>query len=1125
MPDPQRLAEALVLLLAQALPSLLSQEAEKQAGATVSGKVKEIWERLRGKVEEKEAAQEAAEDLAQMPAGEDRRAALRRQLVKILSADPDLVVLLEPLVEAARSEVTVTRVQAGDQGVAVGRDVHGNVIVINPTAGPLAAEEVLRWLGRERAPAELKKVAAPEMSDESKPATPSQGFDVFLSHNSKDKPSVRQLKKLLVERNLTVWLDADELRPGIPWQRLLEDGIRKSKSVAVLVGNDGLGPWASEEMEAVLRLAVKDGRPVIPVLLPGAPDTVQLPLFLENRTWVDLRPEMTPQELDRLVWGITDKKPDPPKQPSEELKRITDRYLQYLVERYRYLDFRGLGISDRIPLQLPLLRMYIPLHARIETPEGETWERLRVAGRKLSEEEAEGLGRGAGASQPVLELLQTHSGLILLGDPGAGKTTFLKFLALTLATGQGEHLGLGELLPVLVPLAAYAEDLAHDDVPLLGFLARYSRHRGVPLPLDEILGPALVNGKVLLLLDGLDEVKNPEHRHLLVERVKDFYSFHKDAGNKFVLTSRIVGYREVRPEAPGLAEATLVDLEDEEIEVFIERWTAALERAASGATAVAELDAAREREELLAAVRENPGVRALATNPLLLTILAVMKRQGVSLPERRVALYQTCVETLLRHWNLARSLSGRSVAVLDEVEVLKILAPLALWMHEVAPGIGLVREWDLRQKLEALCRDRGEPDAEGAARRFLDDVHKGTALLLDRGGGQYGFIHLTFQEYLAGVALAKLAEQEVAPLVTALADHVDDAAWREVLLLAIGYLGIVQKRDVAAGAVLEKLIQQAPEPPGAAVVLAGRAVADMRAGGVTPACRQKVVEELLTTMRSDRVDARRRAEAGFALAELGDPRVEVMTLDGMEFCRVPAGPFRMGSEADDEAGYDDERPAHDLDVPYKYCLGRYPVTVAQFRTYAEESGQFQDRDRLKGPANAPMVRVSWDEALAFCRWLTVRWRDLGRIEPGWGVALPSEAEWEKAARGEDGRIYPWGPDPDPNRMSYAETGIGAPSPAGCFPLGASPYGCEEMSGNVWEWTRSLWGKNFSYPYQIEDGRENLEASSEALRVLRGGAFISDSWVVRCAFRHGFEPWGRSWGVGFRLVLLPFSSDL
>src|SRR5215210_4882699 len=977
MPDPKVLADALVILLAQALPSLLAagekaagkavEEVGKQAGAAVSAKVKEIWDRLRGKVEEKEAAQEAAEDLAQIPADEDRRAALRRQLVKLLTADPDLAALLEPLVEAARTEITASQVQAGDQGVAVGRDVHGHVIVINTAAGVMPAEEILRKLGRERAP--------------------------------------------------------------------------------------------------------------------------------------------------------------------EGLKKATERYLQYLFERYLYLSFRGLGISDRIPLKLPLLEMYIPLHARVEMPEGEAWDRQRIAGRSLTEAEQEALGRGQSTRQPVFDLLGKYDGLILLGDPGAGKTTFLKFLALTLATGQGEAVGLGDRLPVLVPLAPYAEALALGDLPLLDFFARYFRERNVDLPLEEIVKPALERGKVLLLLDGLDEVRNPEHRHLLVERVKDFYSFYKEAGNKFVLTSRIVGYREVRPEAPGLAEATLVDLEDEEIEGFIEKWTAALERAASGATAVAELDAAREREELLAAVHGNPGVRALATNPLLLTILAVMKRQGVSLPERRAALYQACVETLLRHWNLARSLSGRSVAVLDEVEILKVLAPLALWMHETAPGIGLVREEDLRRKLEALCLERGEPDAAGAARRFLDDIHQGTALLLDRGGGQYGFIHLTFQEYLAGMALAKLAEQEVGPLVDALAAHVDDAAWREVLLLAVGYLGIVQKRDGAAGAVLEGLIRRSPEPAGEAVILAGRAVADMRAGGVTPACRQKVVAELLSTLRSDRVEARRRAEAGLVLADLGDPRPEVMTLDGMEFCRVPAGPFRIGSEADDELADDNEKPAHDLDLPYEFRMGRYPVTVAQFQEYVKESGnQPFDLDSLREPANRPVVWVTWGEALAFCRWLTIRWRGSGRIEPGWMVTLPSEAEWEKAARGQDGRTYPWGGDFAPDRANVGETEIGAPSTLGCFPLGVSPYGCEEMSGNVWEWTRSLWGTDwkkpeFQYPYVAGDGREDLEASEEVPRVLRGGSYNYFSRLVRCAVRDWYDPALRDWYIGFRVVLLPFSSDL
>lgn len=134
-------------------------------------------------------------------------------------------------------------------------------------------------------------------------------FQVFLSHNHHDKPAVRYLKQRLADVGITAWLDEDELRPGVPWQQLLEVGINTSSSVAVLIGNDGIGPWENEEMQAALRLAVREKRPVIPVLLPGAPAVPELPMFLGNRTWVDMRTGVTAEGLSRLVWGITGKKP------------------------------------------------------------------------------------------------------------------------------------------------------------------------------------------------------------------------------------------------------------------------------------------------------------------------------------------------------------------------------------------------------------------------------------------------------------------------------------------------------------------------------------------------------------------------------------------------------------------------------------------------------------------------------------------------------------------------------------------------------------------------------------------------------------------------------------------------
>ena len=141
------------------------------------------------------------------------------------------------------------------------------------------------------------------------------------------------------------------------------------------------------------------------------------------------------------------------------------------------------------------------------------------------------------------------------------------------------------------------------------------------------------------------------------------------------------------------------------------------------------------------------------------------------------------------------------------------------------------------------------------------------------------------------------------------------------------------------------------------------------------------------------------------------------------------------------------------------------------------------------------------------------------------VQLPSEAQWEKAARGRDGRLFPWGDKADPNRANHIGAGIGTTSAVGCFPGGASIYGVEEMSGNVWEWTRSLWGRDwrspeFGYPYQPEDGREDLWADSTVRRVLRGGAFNYADRFARCACRVAYSPLKYPWYFGFRLVVSP-----
>jgi hypothetical protein len=132
-------------------------------------------------------------------------------------------------------------------------------------------------------------------------------FDVFLCHNGKDKPEVKKIGEQLKKHGILPWLDEWELRPGIPWQPLLEQQIEKVKSAAVFIGKSGIGPWEDVELQAFLREFVKRGCPVIPVLLPDAPREPQLPLFLRGITWVDFR-KQEPDPMEQLIWGITGKR-------------------------------------------------------------------------------------------------------------------------------------------------------------------------------------------------------------------------------------------------------------------------------------------------------------------------------------------------------------------------------------------------------------------------------------------------------------------------------------------------------------------------------------------------------------------------------------------------------------------------------------------------------------------------------------------------------------------------------------------------------------------------------------------------------------------------------------------------
>jgi len=258
-------------------------------------------------------------------------------------------------------------------------------------------------------------------------------------------------------------------------------------------------------------------------------------------------------------------------------------------------------------------------------------------------------------------------------------------------------------------------------------------------------------------------------------------------------------------------------------------------------------------------------------------------------------------------------------------------------------------------------------------------------------------------------------------------------------------------------------------------------------------------------------------KSGFWEAELEEGQVMVL---------IPAGEFTMGSIK----GLADEKPVHKVYLD-EYWLAKYPVTVAQFRRFADETGYVTDAEkglgswqfwkgdwvvRLDGnwrnPYFAqgdehPVVSVSWNDASAYCLWLSKK--------TGLGIKLPTEAQWEKGARGEDERMYPWGNEiPDGTKANYADInfwkkygdvrqpdisiddGYTETSPAGSYPAGSSPYGLLDMAGNVWEWCFDVYNENYYAvsPYKnplgpADSGRPDQE------RVNRGGG----SWTDRSGF--------------------------
>ncbi|MBI4878645.1 MAG: SUMF1/EgtB/PvdO family nonheme iron enzyme [Planctomycetes bacterium] len=790
-------------------------------------------------------------------------------------------------------------------------------------------------------------------------------------------------------------------------------------------------------------------------------------------------------------------------------------YLEWLVRRLRYVDVPGISTRDVNNIELD--RVYV---------------KLRIVSRRTRHEDRDTETGAARDDLDLKDVLPTSELLAITGEPGSGKTTLLRYVALLLARGlttTDQH-GLADRLgfeplppPLLFRLTHLAERLptkvARDpDVSAWpdALAAQIRADSGIALS-GEGMESLLCCGGLLVLLDGLDEVAGERSRKRLAAAISAFadaFPGWKDNKNRFVVACRTRAWGGDKAFS-RFDEVEIQPLDDKAMDEFLNRWA----RTAGDPESVA--------AGMKAAVRGSPEVRNLAANPQTLTMLALVYRARKRLPEQRAILYDQCVEYLVERQREALGPWGKPPAILRHLQA------LARAMHHARDRDGARKNALGRDQAERLLATRldGNDDdlCRDQARELLHALEVNVGLIhLD--GPKVHFPHRTFQEYL----IAKQIANGTDPAVE-LIRHLEDPAWAEVTALTAGVLA-QQSAEERIEEFLRKLVGQKAPPTEWAPRVAAAAVClkDLEAFQL-PEKTLSPLREALGFVLAVLKDPKQRAplnvriQVAEGLGRTRDPRLE----DDKRWIVVPEGPFWSGSE----------RPMVLVTVS-EFAIQRWAVTIAEFRRFVEDGGYDKHtlwsaegwswreenavttprswRKQLARTSNYPVVGVSCWEAEAFCRWFT----DMVPLpRTGWIVRLPTQAEWEKAARGgeyladgsknpEPRREWPWvGGWDERNAAAYESRHL---QPVGCHPAGHGPYGTWDQSGNVREWCRNWYG-----PYRQTEREHPTGPKEGVLRAARGGSFddfqcllcVSYS-VDRCppAYRHAT--------LGFRCVAAP-----
>ncbi len=803
----------------------------------------------------------------------------------------------------------------------------------------------------------------------------------------------------------------------------------------------------------------------------------------------------------------------------KEVESLKKAYLRRLSEQLRHLHIYGLD-ARRHNMQesgqtLELAAIYVPLNTTLTTPVDE-------------KEGEEGAARATGrrATRPVtlLEVAGRERRLLIRGAHGMGKSTFLRFVALSLAEGQVSRLGPtwqhGRLFPLLVPLRelreAGAEKVSCDDL-----CARMASALNI-YP-DQLVRQIIEPGGVLFLFDDLE---------LATAAVAEFLLRFGETDNNFIVTAP--EYL-TPPEMSAFVAVTLAPWNIEQVDMFAHRWYAELER-----QGWVDEETARDMPGHLRSAVRRDEVASLAGRPSLMTLIATLHTRLGDLPSSPVEFYRELFDLTVNYWSEGKTEEERDLRQLFDGEGLRDAVAQATYngYSRLQGPADLVElpEKELRATLIQACRNgRWE-----AVNSFMERVLARPGLLDEREPGVYSYINASLQAYVAARHL--MSQPDLARLVRRLAQ---EDFWRPVILFAASRFAYLRGNLAAVAEIVDALCPRPlpdDEEPGeqewrlawlAGEVLSEVAPADY--GGTLGPLIARVKEWLVALLERGRLEPAERAQVGGTLDRLpsGDPRPGVSEPEPL-WCWVPASPFWQGDG--------DEARMVELD---SFWIARYLVTNAQYAAFVRATGRrppshWRGEEPPAGIGNHPVVYVTWQDALAFCHWCTERlrssrllvWRSgrvVGATMPAahWTVRLPTSAEWEKAARGgtlipspESGelienpmprRIYPWGDSwqlsiggrkGDETRCNVSESEIGSTTPVGIYPDGASPYGLMDMAGNVWEWCLDWADDEHRY------------------KVRRGGAFRYTHEHARCSAHDRAYP-GLAWPyLGFRIVLGP-----